>query len=81
MPGAVLGQGVSPESETVFGLRIGPTIVSGLREAPFASAWAGPRVHRWFDSICCLIGWLGLCRGTPAVRGPAVLLEFACRVV
>ena len=39
MPGAVPRQGVPPESETVFGLRIGPTMVSDLREAPFASVW------------------------------------------
>ena len=39
MPGAVLGQGVPPESEILSDFHIGLTMVSGLREAPSAPAW------------------------------------------
>ena len=42
MPGAVPGQGSHLRVKAFFGFHIGPTMISGLREAPSASMWVPP---------------------------------------
>ena len=51
MPGAVFKWGVPLEGETLSDFPIGPTIVSGLREAPSVSVWVPPRVPRWLLDV------------------------------
>ena len=65
-----LSRGFHLRVSTLSDFHIGLATVSGLREAPSVSVWVPPRVSLWFDGALLLfLGWLGSCRGTPAVRG------------